>query len=136
MGLATKTYQLKLRNMLVVDNKSTIGSNAASSDNSGVTMAGNSASSFDLGTAASPGTNLIQGNTSSAQTSGLNVNVAPGVTVRAVGNTFAPGVQGANAQGKYQLGTAPCGSTGCDLTNSAGNGANFRITSGTLRLSE
>ena len=70
MGLAAKTYQLKLRNMLVVDNKSTAGSNASSSDNSGVTMFGSAASVFDLGTAASPGNNLIQGNTSSAQTSG------------------------------------------------------------------
>ncbi len=134
MGLATKTYQLKLRNMIIVDNKSTAGSNASSSSNSGVTMAGNASSVFDLGTAASPGTNLIQGNTSSAQTSGLNVNVAAGVTVNAVGNTFAPNVQGANAQGKYQLGAAPCSASSCNLTS--GIGANFRITSGTLRLAQ
>ena len=134
MGLATKTYQLKLRSMLIVDNKSTAGSNANSSANSGVTMAGNASSVFDLGTAASPGTNLIQGNTSSAQTSGLNVNVAAGVTVSAVGNTFAPNVQGANSQGKYQLGTAPCGVSSCNVTTGAG--ANYRVTSGTLRLAQ
>jgi hypothetical protein len=134
MGLATKTYQLKLRNMLIVDNKSTIGSNAASTDNSGVTMAGNASSSFDLGTAASPGTNLIAGNTSSPQTTGLNVNVAAGVTVSAIGNTFAANVQGANAQGKYQLGTAPCSASSCNLTT--GTGANYRISSGTLRLAQ
>jgi hypothetical protein len=134
MGLATKTYQLKLRNVSVVDNKSTVGSNASSSDNSGVTLAGNAASVFDLGTAASPGNNVIQGNTSSAQTSGLNVNVTAGVTVNAVGNTFAPNVQGANAQGKYQLGTAPCSASTCNLTSGAG--ANYRITSGTLRLAQ
>jgi hypothetical protein len=134
MGLATKTYQLKLRNMIVVDNKSTAGSNASSSSNSGVTMAGNVSSVFDIGTAASPGNNSIQGNTSSAQTSGLNVDVAAGVTVSAVGNTFAPNVQGANAQGKYQLGTAPCGASSCDLTSGAG--ANYRVTGGTLRLAQ
>lgn len=134
MGLAAKTYQLKLRNMIIVDNKSTAGSNANSSDNSGVTMAGSAASVFDLGTAASPGNNLIVGNTSSAQTSGLNVNVAAGVTVNAVGNTFAPGVQGANAQGKYQLGTAPCGASSCNVVSGAG--ANYRVNSGTLRLAQ
>jgi hypothetical protein len=31
-----------------------------------------------------------------------------------VGNTFAPNVQGANAQGKYQLGTAPCAASSCN----------------------
>lgn len=134
MGLATKTYQLKLRNMLIVDNKSSAGSNANSSDNSGVTMAGNASSSFDLGTAASPGTNLIAGNTSSVQTTGLNVSVAAGVTVSAVGNTFAPNIQGANAQGKYQLGTAPCGASSCNV--SSGSGANYRVNSGTLRLAQ
>lgn len=134
MGLATTTYQLKLRNMVIVDNKSTAGSNAGSSSNSGVTMVGNASSSFDLGTAASPGTNLIQGNTSSAQTAGLNVNVAAGVTVQAVGNTFAPNTQGADAQGKYQLGTSPCGASSCNVTG--GTGANYRIGSGTLRLAQ
>ena len=134
MGMATKTYQLKLRNMLIVDNRSTAGSNANSSDNSGVTMAGSATSTFDLGTAASPGQNLIQGNTSSAQTSGLNVAVAAGVTVSAVGNTFAPNTQQADAQGKYKLGTAPCGASSCNLTTGAG--ANYRVTSGTLRLAQ
>jgi hypothetical protein len=134
MGLATKTYQLKLRSMIIVDNKSTAGSNASSSDNSGVTMAGSASSVFDLGTAASPGNNLIVGNTSSAQTSGLNVGVAAGVTVSAVGNTFAANVQGANAQGKYQLGTAPCAASSCNLTTGAG--PNYRVTSGTLRLAQ
>ena len=134
MGMAAKTYQLKLRNTTIFDNKSTLGSNASSSNNSGVTMAGSAASVFDLGTAASPGNNLIEGNTSSAQTSGLNVNVATGVTVSAVGNTFAPNVQGANAQGKYQLGTAPCSASSCNLTS--GTGANYRIVSGTLRLAQ
>jgi hypothetical protein len=134
MGLPNKTYQLKLRNAQIVDNKSSAGNNANASDNSGVTMAGNASSVFDLGTAASPGNNLIQGNTSSAQTSGLNVGVAAGVTVNAVGNTFAPNVQGANAQGRYQLGTAPCSAASCNLTTGAG--PNYRITSGTLRLAQ
>lgn len=134
MGLATKSHVLKLRGTSVVDNKSTAGSNANSSSNSGVTMAGNAASSFDLGTVASPGNNVIQGNTSSPQTAGLNVEVAAGVTVSAVGNAFMPNVQGANAQGKYQLGTSPCGASSCNVTS--GVGANYRVTSGTLRLAQ
>lgn len=134
MGLATKTYQLKLRNVLVVDNRSTAGSNADSNANSGVTMAGDGSSSFDLGTAASPGNNGFRGNTSSAQTSGLNVAVAAGVIVRAAGNTFAPNVQGADAQGRYLVGSAPCGATSCDLASGAGE--SYRVTSGTLRLAE
>ena len=136
MGMATKTYQLRLRNMIIVDNRSTAGSNADASNNSGVTMVGNATSGFDLGTGSSPGNNLIAGNTSSAQTTGLAVAVAPGITVRAVGNTFMANVQGADAQGKYQLGIAPCGASSCSLTSTSAPGANFRITSGTLRLAE
>jgi len=56
------------------------------------------------------------------------------VTVSAVGNTFAPNVQGANAQCNYQLGTAPCSASSCNLTSGAG--ANYRISSGTLRLAQ
>jgi hypothetical protein len=56
--------------------------------------------------------------------------------VRAVGNTFMANVQGADAQGKYQLGIAPCGASSCSLTSTSAPGANFRITSGTLRLAE
>lgn len=134
MGRSARVYQLKLRNMIIVDNRSTGGSNAASADNSGVTMAGTAASVWDLGTAASPGNNLIQGNTSSAQTSGLYVAVAAGVTVQAVGNTFAPNQQGANAQGKYTLGNAPCGASSCNV--GSGAGPNYRVTSGTLRLAQ
>ena len=119
MGMATKTYQLRLRNMVIVDNKSTAGSNADSSSNSGVTMVGNAASGFDLGTGPFPGNNLIAGNTSSAQTTGLAVAVAPGITVRAVGNTFMANVQGANAQGKHQLGTLPCEASSCSVTSTS-----------------
>ena len=97
-------------------------------------MRGSAASTYDLGTAASPGNNVIQGNTTGSQTTGLLVDVAAGVTVSAVGNTFAAGVQGANALGKYQLGTAPCSASSCNLTSGAG--ANYRITSGTLRLAQ
>ena len=111
-----------------------LGGNSNQPGNSGITMRGSAASTYDLGTAASPGNNVIQGNTTGSQTTGLFVDVAAGVTVSAVGNTFAAGVQGANAQGQYQLGTAPCSASSCNLTSGAG--ANYRITSGTLRLAQ
>ena len=57
-------------------------------------------------------------------------------TVRAVGNTFIAGVQGADGAGNDQLGTAPCGAASCDLSSTAGSGANVRIASGTLRLAQ
>ena len=99
--------------MLVTDNRSALTNNTNQADNSGITMRGNASSGFDLGSGASPGNNVLTGNTTGSQTTGLNVGVAPGVTVRAVGNTFIAGVQGADGAGKYQLGTAPCGA--CEL---------------------
>lgn len=136
LGGTTKTYFLKLRNVLVTDNRSALTNNTNQVDNSGVTMRGNAGSGFDLGSGASPGNNVFTGNTTGSQTTGLNVGVAPGITVRAVGNTFIAGVQGADRAGKFQLGTAPCGPSSCDLTNTASSGANFRVASGTLRLAE
>ena len=89
---------------------------------------------FDLGTAASPGGNTFTGNTTGNQTTGINVVVAAGVVVNAVGNTFIAGTQGSSAQGKFVLGSSPCGATTCLLTTGAG--ANYRVTSGTLKLAE
>ncbi len=83
-----------------------------------------------------PGQQRHRRHTTGNQTTGLNVAVAPGVTLRSVGNTFIAGVQGADALGKYQLGAPPCGPSGCDLTSTASSGANFRIGSGVLRLAE
>ena len=136
LGSPTKNYFLKLRNVQVVDNKSLLGGNSNQLGNSGITMAGSAGSGFDLGSALNPGGNIFAGNTTGSETTGLNVAVAPGITVRAAGNTFIPGTQGANVQGKYLLGTAPCGSSSCDLTSAASGGANFRISSGVLRLAE
>jgi Bacterial Ig domain/Protein of unknown function (DUF1565) len=134
LGETTKTYSLKLRNVLVTDNRSALTNNTNQPDNSGITLRGNATSGFDLGTAASPGGNVFTGNTTGSQTAGLNVGVAAGITVRAAGNTFIAGVQGADAGGLYQLGAAPCGPASCDVNSTAGSGANFRVGSGVLRL--
>ena len=41
---------------------------------------------------------------------------------------------GTDLFGMYVLGTPPCGDETCDLTT--GDGPNYRVTSGTLRLAE
>jgi Bacterial Ig domain len=131
-GTADKAYSVKLRNVAVINNASLSTGNTNTADNSGITLGGAAASSYDLGTLASPGGNLFTGNTTGNQTSGINVRVAAGVTVQAAGNTFIAGVQGANGAGKYALGSAPCAASTCSLTSGAG--ANYRVTSGTLTL--
>ena len=133
-GSTTKAYQVKLRTVQLIDNKSVLGGNSNQPGNSGITLAGSAASSFDLGTLASPGNNLFAGNTTGSQTTGINVEAAAGVTVSAVGNMFAPNLQQADAQGKYKLGSAPCGAASCNLTTGAG--ANYRVIGGTLRLAQ
>ena len=77
MGMATKSYQLKLRNMIVVDNQSTVGGNANASDNSGVTMVGNATSALRSRHRhrARQQPDRRQ-HAAAAQTSGLNVGVA------------------------------------------------------------
>ena len=59
---------------------------------------GTPSSTYDFGTLASPGGNTIIG--TSVNTIGLRVMMSA-VTVQAVGNTWSPNIQGADAQGKY-----------------------------------
>ncbi len=63
----------------------------------GVTFGGFVTMTVDLGTAADPGGNTFTGNAAS----GLLNGMAPGQTLNAVGNTWAPNVQGADANGRY-----------------------------------
>lgn len=132
LGAGDKVYSAKLRNVSLTNNASLLTNNTNIADNSGITLAGTAASSYDLGTLASPGGNVFTGNTTGSQTSGINVRAAAGVTVHAAGNTFIAGTQGANGAGKYVLGSAPCTASICNVTSGAG--ANYRVTSGTLTL--
>ncbi len=138
LGRTDRAYTLKLRNVSVINNYNLNNVPGAAPrntpDNSGLTLAGNASSSFDLGTAASPGGNTFTGNNSGNQTSGIHVKAAAGVVVQAVGNTFIANTQGTNAQGKYVLGTAPCAAGSCNL--STGDGGNYRVVTGTLRLAQ
>ncbi|MEO5883695.1 MAG: Ig-like domain-containing protein, partial [Caldimonas sp.] len=88
LGATDKVYSAKLRNVSVINNTSLSTGNTNTADNSGITLSGTAASSYDLGTAASPGGNVFTGNTTGNQTSGINVKVAPGIVVAAAGNTF------------------------------------------------
>lgn len=133
-GNGSLLYTVKLRNLMVVNNRSLLTGNTNVASNSGITLGGTAASNFDLGTAASPGSNTFTGNITGNQTSGLNVVVAAGVVVNAVGNTFIANTQGSNAQGKFVLGASPCGVASCLVTT--GTGANYRVGSGSLKLAE
>jgi hypothetical protein len=132
---AGKVHTVNLRNVGVTDNRSTLVDGSTNlARNSGLTAAGAAGSVFDLGTAASPGGNTFTGNTTGNLTAGINVAAAAGVTVDAVGNTFIANTQGANSAGAFVLGTAPCGPTSCVVTS--GGGANYRVSSGALRLAQ
>lgn len=134
-GAADKAYDIRLRDVAVHHNRNVVNDGNTNSDtNSGLTLVGNATSSFDLGTSADPGGNTFFGHDTGAATTNLNVKVNGTVLVSAVGNTFDANIQGASATGTYALGTAPCSANSCDL--GAGAGANYRVTSGTLRLAE
>lgn len=64
----------------------------------GVIINGSSASTIDLGTLAEPGENTFLQRAATQTALQLNLQ---GVTVLAVGNTWTPNQQGANAQGNY-----------------------------------
>lgn len=135
MGSASVPYHLKLRGSSV-----TAGHNDAAlpganvEDNSGLVLAGDATSTFDLGTGASPGGNLFEANSSGASSTNLAVRTSAAVVVSAVGNRWDAGVQGTDAAKHFNLGTAPCGPAACDVTS--GTGANYRVSSGTLRLAQ
>ncbi len=88
----------------------------------GLVLAGSASSTWDLGGSNGNGDSTLLG---TASAPALRVAVPAGVTVLAVGNTWTPSVQGANASGRY----------GADVLVNSGSGVNYGITSGALRLS-
>jgi hypothetical protein len=78
-------------------------------------------SAADLGTAANPGNNIFQNN----RTVGVSLQGARGpLQVDAIGNTWNPGVQGANSDGVYSTVNTVFG----PIASVAGN--NYDIVSG------
>jgi hypothetical protein len=107
---------------------------AATATNHGLILNGSNASTFDLGTVASPGGNTILGATASL--TGLYLSVSA-VTVQAVGNTWTPNFEGADAVGKYSPLTANAGDK-LDITVAVATGINYikpNVTT-TLRLAQ
>ena len=98
------------------------GNGSGASDHGGAVMAGSTNSTWDLGGFNGNGSNTLLG---TANSPALRVAVPAGVTVRAVGNTWSPLVQGANASGQYDP----------DVQATSGSGSNFLVGSGALRLS-
>ena len=81
----------------------------------------------DLGTLADPGLNVFQNSIPAS----LRLNM-PTVTIPAVGNIWNPGVQGADADGRYTVQGA-----GANLTvSSSSNDSNYVIGAGSLLLAE
>jgi len=102
------------------------GSNVTGNIQHGVHLDGTQASgglTFDLGTTADPGGNTITGN----GLAGLRSVAAAGDSVNAVGNTWIPNQQGADANGRYSLPPTfvPVPKTG------PASGVNFKIDNAT-----
>ncbi len=121
--LGTHAYTLTMRGSIVQNNIGDAGSG-------GVVLQGNAASSFDLGTKASPGANNIK--FGGASSTNLRVGVAAGVQVLAVGNTWTASTQSTDNLGRYNAASNPCGTNPCVV--SSGSGQNYTVTGGSLRL--
>lgn len=107
----------------VVLRGTSVSNSAQTQGDAAISLAGDSASSFDLGTAAEPGGNTILSVNTARP--GIRVGVNSAVTVNAARNTWVASEQGANGSGQY---------TGNVLVTS-GSGRNYAVTSGALRLS-
>ncbi len=93
----------------------------------GFELAGDAGSSWDFGTLAEPGDNRFD-----ATTTSLLLSSAASATVSAIGNTWAPNVQSADADGHYVATGA-----GGVLEVTSGSGQNYDDAAGaTLRLAE
>jgi hypothetical protein len=85
------------------------GTQVVGSADDGIHLSANDGTSVDLGTAGSPGGNKFTGNnTSNGGFANLNIISAPTTTplvIDAVGNTWDPSIQGADATGHFPAGT-------------------------------
>jgi hypothetical protein len=91
-----------------------------------------SSTGFDLGKLNSPGGNTFTCNNTSATPGMANLVVSSAIwSVYAVGNTWTPTVQGADAAGHYSATGA-----GATLDPSSGSGTNYAVTTGDIRLAQ
>jgi hypothetical protein len=108
------------------------GSDAANGTDA-IRIDGSLSSTYDFGTVNDPGNNTILG--SATDRTGLRL-MQTGATVYAVGNTWTPSVQGADAAGHY---AAPAGAgKTLDISSPVASGINYieAYNGTTLRLAE
>jgi hypothetical protein len=124
MGGTTSLLDLKMRDTVIdVTTPASWG---------GLLIAAGSASTIDLGTLADPGGNTFLEHGANLTTA-LRLNVQ-GVTVQAVGNTWTPNQQGADAQGHYVVQTGKV----LEDKNAVNSGINYikPYATTTLRLAQ
>ncbi len=115
-GGTPRTFMLKVR-----------GTGLGDAVTSGFELDGDGASTWDFGTLADPGNNVL-----TATTTALDVQNAAITVVSAVGNSWTPGVQNADGAGRY---VAPSSPGVLEVTS--GNGQNYSDAAGaTIRLAE
>lgn len=110
------------------------GSTVSGNGQSGVRISGHADSTCDLGTVDDPGENTLLGNGTSQPA--LLSYLPAGKTCYAVGNTWAPNVQGASSAGEY---SATGGSGGVlEITGLENSGLNYWVVpvGSILRLAE
>jgi len=110
------TFALKVR-----------GTTLGDTVDSGFELDGDATSTWDFGTLADPGNNVL-----TATTTALDVQSSAITSVTAVGNTWTPSVQAADGSGQYAAPSSPG-----VLEVTSGSGQNYSDSAGaTLRLAE
>jgi hypothetical protein len=94
------------------------GVKLASNAGSTISLAGTNGSTLDLGTASGAGGSTFSGILSG----GTAVNLGAPIAGTAIGNSWMPGIQGADSNGQYTTSTTiPAGSSGLNFTTATGS---------------
>jgi hypothetical protein len=119
-GRGVSVSNVSVDSTLVMRNTKVMGNGG-----DGVLVAVRPGNNVDLGSAAEPGGNTLSGNGGGSNVnSNLQLQLTTGaLVVSAVGNTWAPGVQGASAEGRYEPGA---GQTVLEVMGPQ-DGANYKI---------
>lgn len=135
MRIQSAILNLKLRGVTFKNNGINSANGTPFNDYYGINITGNVGSSYDFGTLTDPGLNTFLTNGVSGVA--LTIQGPAGLTVPAIGNTWIPNVQGADANGKY---AAPAGvGMTLDITGpkTAAANSNYALATTTvLRLAQ
>ena len=128
MRITGKLLNLKFRGVTLKDN------GGPTSGYVGASIAADVGSTLDFGTLADPGANTFLSN---GLETALSLQGPAGVVIPAVGNTWLPGSQGANAQGKYVAIGAGAVLENTGPVDPPAGAANYRLNAGVmLRLAQ